>query len=97
MTSSSSSTRINTEILHGSRTLIVTGLSASFAYIIGNSFKDVVFALVDKWVPDDDDHLERKVLRFVIIATIFTALIVLLYKYTKPHQKRVTTTTTIVK
>jgi len=80
------SSRNDADILLGSRTVLLTGVVASFAFIIGNSFKDLLFAVIDRCVPDDDHRLGRKIIRFVIISTIFTALIICLYRYTKPHQ-----------
>jgi len=82
---SSDSERVH--ILRGSRTVLLTGIVASFAFIIGTSFKELVFALLDQCVPEKDNRIERKVVRFVVVATIFTALSVLLYRYTTPHQK----------
>ena len=72
----------NVNILPAVRTVLITGIVASFGFMIGMGIRDLLFATLDQWIPETS-KLERKILRFVIISTLFTILTTILYRHTR--------------
>lgn len=75
---------VQKDILRGSSYVIISGIAASMAFVLANTFRDVLGAIIAKYVPDDHDHhILFRILQFVVVSTVFTAIILLLYRYTR--------------